>query len=198
MEIPERLKGRPHLPLTDNMMSYDALSLVNMFYQTDLKLEQFKNSQAFRTPAGELILELFEDSTGELIATFVNTATINEVAAVETVTAAPFGDGWLGAPILIHSGLELEFLDAVGSGNTYPTLCDNTLAWKLACLLNEYNAVGHWKASTFSAYSTAGFELVYKGSSTDAPAEFLLGQSDVLAIIRFHHGQNKGMLCLKS
>lgn len=200
MEIPAILKGEPHLPLTAMMTLSEALPLVNAFYQTSLTMEQFSEAQVFEDPSGPLVLEARSIETGEVLIRFVN-QNINVPQVVQRVALSnplAHDSQWLGPLVVVDNSAELAFLDELGSGNIYSTLCDNTLAWKLATLLNEYNAVGHWRASTFAEYSAAGFELVYKGPSTDAPEEYLVGDSDMVAILRFHHGINKGMLCLKS
>lgn len=200
MEIPDILKGEPHLPLTGTTRLSEALPLINAFYQTQFSSEQFSESQAFEDPNGLLVLEARSAETGEVLIRFVN-QNINAPQVVQRLALAnPLSDEgqWLGPFVTVDDASELAFLDELGSGNTYPTISDNTLAWKLATLLNEQGAVGYWRASTFSDYSAAGFELVYKGPSSGAPEEYLIGDSDMVAIIRFHYGTNKGMLCLKS
>lgn len=200
MEIPDILKGEPHLPLTGTMKLSDALPLVNAFYQTSFSMEQFSEAQAFEDPNGLLVLEARSLETGEVLIRFINQNVKAPQVAQRLTLSNPLAveSQWLGPLVVVDSAAELSFLDELGSGNTYSTLCDNTLAWKLATLLNEYNVVGHWRASTFAEYSAAGFELVYKGPSADAPDEYLIGDSDMVAIIRFPHGLNKGMICLKS
>lgn len=200
MELPDILKGEPHLPLTAMMTLSEALPLANAFYQTSLGMERFSESQVFTDSSGRLVLEARSMEDGEVLIRFVNMNLNPSQVAPRLILDNPLtaNDQWMGPLVKVDDPSELAFLDDLGSGNIYPTLCDNTLAWRLSQLLNEYNAVGHWKASTFSAYSTAGFELVYKGPSASAPEEFLIGDSDMVAIIRFHNGTNKGMLCLKS
>lgn len=200
MEIPDILKGEPHLPLTATMTLTEALLLANAFYQTSFSAEQFSPAQAFEDPNGLLVLEARDPETGEVLIRFVNkSANVSKVAQRLTLSNPLASESqWMGPLVVVDSAAELDFLDELGSGNTYSTLCDNTLAWKLATLLNEYNVVGHWRASTFAEYSAAGFQLVYKGPSADAPEEYLIGDSDMVAILRFNHGLNKGMLCLKS
>lgn len=200
MEIPELLKGEPHLPLMEMQTLSEVLPVANAFYQTRFTMEDFKDAQVFKDPNGRLILEALDKSTGEVLIRFVNrNADPIKVEDSLTVDNPLFSShNWMGPPVKVEHEAELSFLDAVGSGNTYTTLADNTLAWQLSNLLNEYNAVGHWKASTFAAYSTAGFEIVYKGPGQDVPPEYLVGEADQVVILRFHHGNNKGMLCLKS
>lgn len=200
MEIPDILKGEPHLPLTASMTLSEALPLVNMFYQTNLSSEWFSESQAFEDPNGLLALEARSAETGEVLIRFVN-QNINVPQVVQRLTLnnpLTADAKWLAPFVVVDNASELAFLDELGSGNTYSTLSDNTLAWKLATLLNEYQVAGLWRASTFADYSAAGFELVYKGPSGPATDEYLIGDSDMVAILRFHHGTNKGMLCLKS
>ncbi len=200
MEIPDILKGDPHLPLTETMTMSEAVSFINMFYQTQYTMNDFKETQVFKYPNGTLGLEALDRTTGKVLIRFMNKSTGNNEPSTGVSLPNPLdsSEQWMGPHIKVDSAAELAFLDKLGSGNTYPTLSDNTLAWQLCKLLNEYNAVGHWKASTFSAYSTAGFELVYKGPSEDAPSEYLVGDSEMVVILRFHNGKNKGMLCLKS
>ena len=200
MEIPDILKGEPHLPLTATMLLSEALPLANMFYQTSLSSGWFSESQAFVDQNGNLVLEARSAETGEVLIRFVN----QNINVPQTVQRQALNNPldtdvkWMAPFVVVDDAHELAFLDELGSGNTYSTLSDNTLAWKLATLLNEYHVAGHWRASTFADYSAAGFELVYKGPSADAPEEYLIGDSDMVAILRFHHGTNKGMLCLKS
>jgi len=200
MEIPDILKGEPHLPLTATMTLAEALPLVNMFYQTSLSSVEFSDSQAFEDPTGRLVLEARSVETGEILIRFVN-QNINTPQVVQRLALSnPLSaeDKWLAPFVVVDNASELLFLDELGSGNTYSTLCDNTLAWRLATLLNEYHVAGLWRASTFADYSAAGFELVYKGPTGPATEEYLIGDSDMVAILRFHNGTNKGMLCLKS
>jgi hypothetical protein len=200
MEVPDILKGEPHLPLTPSMTLSEALPLVNMFYQTTLSSVDFSESQVFEGPDGLLILEARSAETGEVLIRFVNqNINVPQVARRLTLTNPLAADTkWLAPFVVVDDPSELAFLDELGSGNTYSTLSDNTLAWKLATLLNEYHVAGHWRASTFADYSAAGFELVYKGPSGEETDEYLIGDSDMVAVLRFHHGVNKGMLCLKS
>jgi len=202
MVIPAILKGTPHLPLTERMTLAQALPVINMFYQTRYEEADFAESQAFRDEAGDLVLEARDPATGDVLIRFVNKCENNQVTVEGSSVmklSNPFvnEDLWMGPPITVDDPAELSFLDELGSGNTYPTNHNNELAWKLCVLLNEYNAVGHWKASSLATYSTAGFELVFKGPSEDAPSEYLVGDSEMVAILRFHHGTKKGMLCLK-
>lgn len=200
MEIPDILQGEPHLPLTPTMTLTEALLLVNAFYQTTFSAEQFSPSQVFKEPSGLLVLEARSPEDGEVLIRFVNKNANAPQVAQRLTLSNPLAvtSQWMGPLLVVDNAAELDFLDELGSGNIYSTLCDNTLAWKLATLLNGYNWVGHWRASTFADYSAAGFQLVYKGPSADAPEEYLIGDSDMVAIIRFLHGTNKGMLCLKS
>lgn len=200
MEVPDILKGEPHLPLTESMTLSEALPLVNMFYQTSLSSGDFSESQAFADPSGFLVLEARSVETGEVLIRFVNkNVNVPQVMQRLSLNNPLVTDAkWLAPFVVVDDASELAFLDELGSGNTYSTLSDNTLAWKLATLLNEYHVAGHWRASTFADYSAAGFELVYKGPSSDVTEEYLIGDSDMIAILRFHHGTNKGMLCLKS
>lgn len=204
MSIPEILQGDVHLPLTERMLVAEALQLANTFYQTELKAEDYNDSQAFKTPDGQLLLEVSDKSTGEVVIRFVNKSKSNTVATPammrlwNPLVGVTDTHNYLAAPVQLASAEEIRFLDELGSGNTYPTDSDNGLAWKLASLLNEYGVAGRWMAGTYGDLSTAGFELVYKGVSSKAPAEFLIDFSPMVAILRFHNGDRKGYLCLKS
>lgn len=204
MSIPEILQGDVHLPLTEQMVTAEALALANVFYQTDLNAEDYINSQAYKTPDGQLVLEVSDKSTGEVVIRFVNKAKGNTVATPAMLSlwnplSAPTEKlAWMAPSVQLDSAEEMTFLDELGSGNTYPMDGDNTLAWKLAQLLNEHNVLGRWMSGTFAELSTAGFELVFKGHSLDVPIEFLVDFSPMIAVIRFHQGNQKGYLCLKS
>lgn len=204
MNIPEILKGDVHLPLTPQTVKGDAVTLANSFYQTDLKEGDFKESQAFKDNDGQLILELLDKETGEVAVRFVNKSRANTIATPAMlalwnplVNVTP-EITWLSQPVKVFSAEELAFLDEVGSGNTYPLDSDNTVAWKLATLLNEYSVAGRWISGTYGMLSTAGFTLVYKGPGDKAPLQFMVGMSDCLVIIRINKGDKQGYLCLKS
>ena len=204
MSIPEILQGDVHLPLTEQMVTGEALALANQFYQTDLNAEDYINSQAYKTPDGQLVLEVSDKSTGEVAIRFVNKARPNTVATPAMLSlwnplSSPTEKlAWMAPSVQLDTAEEMAFLDELGSGNTYPLDGDNTIAWKLAQLLNEHNVLGRWMSGTFAELTTAGFELVYKGHSLDTPMEFLVDFSPMIAVIRFHQGNQKGYLCLKS
>lgn len=204
MSIPEILQGDVHLPLTELMVTGEALTLANQFYQTDLNAEDFINSQAYKTPDGQLVLEVSDKTTGEVAIRFVNKAKANTVATPAMLSLwnplvqPTEKHSWMAATVQLDSVEEVAFLDAMASGSIYPMDGDNTLAWKLATLLNENNVLGRWMAGSFAEFSTAGFELVFKGHSLDVPNEFLVAFSPMVVIIRIHQGNQKGYLCLKS
>jgi len=204
MSIPEILQGDVHLPLTEQMVTAEALALANQFYQTDLDAEDYINSQAYKTPDGQLVLEVSDKTTGEVVIRFVNKARSNTVATPammslwNPLTNPTEKHAWMAPSVQLDSAEEITFLDELGSGNTYPMDGDNTIAWKLATLLTEHNVLGRWMSGTFAELSTAGFELVYKGHSLDVPDEFLVDFSPMIAVLRFHNGNQKGYLCLKS
>lgn len=204
MNIPEILKGDVHLPLTLQTVKGDAVTLANSFYQTDLKEGDFKESQAYKDNEGQLVLELLDKESGEVVVRFVNKSRSNTIATPAMLAlwnplnnSTP-GINWLAQTVKIFSAEELSFLDEVGSGNTYPLDSDNTVAWKLATLLNEYSVAGRWISGTYGELSTAGFTLVFKGAGDKAPLQFMLGKSDCLALIRINNGKRQGYLCLKS
>jgi hypothetical protein len=203
METPAILKGEVHLPLMEGTLSSEAVSMANMFYQTSLNAGDFKQSQAFRAADGKLYLELINVNTKEVIVTFTNKAEAAKAADTELVIGnvlsfASDEYSWLTSPVAVHSANELEFLDEVGVGNTYPTEnTDNTVAWKLSTLLNSYRVVGQWKSGTIGDLCTGGFKLVYKGTADKAPEEFLLSSSDMVAVVQILHGSKLGFICLR-
>lgn len=204
MSIPEILQGDVHLPLTELMETGAAISLANQFYQTELDSEDFNNSQVFTTPDGQLVLEVSDKTTGEVAIRFVNKAKV-AVAAPAMISlwnplrnTSPDQQALMAPSVQLDSAEEIAFLDQLGGPSVYPMDTDNTLAWKLAKLLNEHEVLGRWMSGTFAEYSTAGFELVFKGHSLDTPPEFLVDFSPMIAIIRIHQGKQKGYLCLKS
>jgi hypothetical protein len=204
MDIPAILKDEPHLPLSEGMLSSQAVGLCNMFYATSLNEGDFKKTQAFKDSDGKIRLELIHFNTGDVIVSFVNKAAATAAAQAEWVLdnplmSAPDTFAWLGSPVAIHSADELEFLDEVGVGNTYPTeATDNTVAWKLAQLLNSYRFLGQWVSGTIGEQCAGGFKLVYKGVAEDAPDEFLLYGPDVVAVVQILHGSKQGYVCLRS
>ena len=202
MDIPEILKGEVHLPLTANTTVLDAVNLANGFYQTQLDASHFRTSVPVWETDGRLTMTLVsvdDDSTG---IRFVNKATGGTAGPSLSLTNPLLNATeklpWLTAPIQLHSAEEIAFLNAVEPGTVYPLNSCNTLAWKLAQLLNEYEVLGRWVAGTYGELSTAGFELVFKGHSLDVPDGYLVDFSPMIAIIRTHHGEQQGYLCLKS
>lgn len=204
MDIPAILKDEPHLPLSEGMLSSQAVGLCNMFYATELNEGDFRKSQAFKGSDGKIRLELIHFNSGEVIISFVNKAAATAAASAEWLLDSPLMSTpdeftWLGSPVAIHSADELEFLDEVGVGNTYPTeATDNTVAWKLAQLLNSYRFLGQWVSGTIGEQCCGGFKLVYKGVAEDAPDEFLLSGPDVVAVVQILHGSKQGYVCLRS
>lgn len=211
MNAPAILKGTPHLPLTESMVSDEAIKLANSFYQTSLSVEDFQQSQAFLNSNQQLSLELLDKDTGDVIVTFVNqsapsTTTVVDGAGVPAVfewnLANPIFDArqytpWMAPPVQLHSSEEVVFLDALGEGMTAPIITsDNTLAFKLSTLLNSYQVLGRWVSGTLGEQATGGFRLVYKGHSLDAPDGFLLDYSPLVVIIEILEGNQKGFLCL--
>jgi len=193
MDIPDILKGTPHLPLVEKMLSDEAIELANGFYQTSLDASLFKKSQTFVNADGRLSLELIDKTNHEVVLTFVNKAA---QFVVDEETSS--GVEWLGDPIQVEKFSELNFLDAVGVGNTYPIVgTDNQVSWQLAQLLNQKQFLGHWSAGTMGSLSAAGITLVYKGSGKDAPEEYNITAKKV-AIIRINHGKQKGLVCLRT
>lgn len=203
METPAILKGETHLPLKEGTTSSEAVSLCNTFYQTQLNAGDFKQSQAFRGVDGKLYLELIHFNLGTVVVTFTNVAeavkAVEDELVIENILTASAEYPWLTSPVAVHSADELEFLDEVGVGNVYGTeYTDNTVAWKLATLLNNYRVLGQWKSGTIGDLCAGGFKLVYKGTSEDAPDEFLLEDSpDMVAVVQILSGSKLGFICLR-
>jgi len=205
MEFPEILKGA-HVPLTPAMTSDEAITLANGFYQTSLDASLFKKSQTFWNTDMTLQIDLIDPKSREVIASFVNkTSKVTPVTVdgpltlenplVSEVAVAEL----LGPVIVLGSAVELEFLDAVGSGNTYPTTgTDNNVAFDLKNLLNAYQFLGGWVSGTLGDRAVGGFRLVYKGPSEDLPAEFPMDPSPMVAVIEILHGEQKGFICMRT
>lgn len=205
MEFPDILKGA-HVPLTPSMTSDEAITLANGFYQTTLDASLFKKSQAFWNHETMLQIDLIEPYSQEVVASFVNktskvvTVTVDKPLTLSNplVSEVEVAD-LLGPVIVLGSAVELEFLDAVGVGNTYPTTgTDNNAAFDLKTLLNAYQFLGGWVSGTMGENATGGFRLVYKGPSEDAPAEFPMDPSPMVAVIEILHGTQKGYICLRT
>jgi len=205
MEFPEILKGA-HVPLTPSMTSDEAITLANGFYQTTLDPKLFKKSQAFWNNELTLQIDLIEPYSREVVASFVNKASQVVPTQVEpslTLSNPLVGEvevaELMGPVIVLGSAVELEFLDMVGSGSTYPTTgTDNNAAFDLKTLLNAYQFLGGWVSGTLGENAVGGFRLVYKGPSEDAPAEFPMDPSPMVAVIEILHGQQKGFICMRT
>lgn len=205
MEFPDILKGA-HVPLTPDMTSDGAITLANGFYQTTLDPALFKKTQAFWNTESILQIDLIERTSRDVVASFVN-----KTSQVVSAQATPLLElsnpllgevevaELLGPVIVLGSAVELEFLDAVGVGATYPTTgTDNNAAFDLKTLLNAYQFLGGWVSGTLGGNCTGGFRLVYKGPSEDAPAEFPMDSSPMVAVIEILHGEQKGFICLRT
>lgn len=204
MEFPEILKGA-HVPLTPSMTSDEAITLANGFYQTSLDPSLFKKSQTFWNAEMVLQIDLIDPKTREVIANFVNKSskvtpvTVDGPLELDNPLVSAEPAELMGPVIVLGSAVELEFLDAVGSGNTYPTTgTDNNAAFDLKNLLNAYQFIGGWVSGTLGERAVGGFRLVYKGSSENAPAEFPMDPSPMVAIIEILHGEQKGFICLRT
>lgn len=214
MTIPPLLKGTPHLPLQEGMVTGDAIELANLFYQTSLSVADFRKSQAFLNTNQQLSLELIDDATGEVLVTFVNQSVPEKAPEDETGGVAQTPDGWvlnnpifdakqyqtwMGDPVQVHSTEELTFLDDMAIGETASvTSSDNNLAYRLSRLLNSYQFLGRWTSGTIGDQTTGGFKLIFKGHSFDAPDDFLTDFSPMVVIIEILHGQQKGFICLRT
>lgn len=212
MTLPDILKGTPHLPLKESTTKEEAIQLANGFYGTDLKEEDYKPSQAFWNTTGLLSLELISNESGEVKVTFAN-LNVKKPESPTTPVEDDEDDIWnlsnpldtpelnqnlMAPPVHVNFADELVFLDQLGKGPVvYPVQGnDNSLAFELSKLLNNYQFLGRWVSGTMGSNSTGGFELIYKGPSKDAPEEFNLEASDMVAIIKIHHGETLGNLCL--
>jgi hypothetical protein len=207
MEFPEVLKGA-HVPLNPGMTSDEAITLANGFYQTSVDPTQFKKTQSFWNTESVLQIDLIDPFTNEVVTSFVNkTYKVNHSVAVEPVmlsldnplvtTETPIE--LMGQVIVLGSPVELEFLDELGSGNTYPIIgTNNNVAYYLSGLLNAYQFLGRWVSGTMGDLATGGFKLVYKGPSEDLPAGFPMDPSPMVAVIEILHGQQKGFICLRT
>jgi hypothetical protein len=207
MEFPEILKGA-HVPLTPGMTSDDAITLANGFYQTAVDPAQFKKTQTFWNTESLLQIDLIDPVTNEVFTHFVNKVYKKPVK----LNAAPIAlsldnplistvapTELMGPIIVLSDAVELEFLDELGSGNTYPIIgTNNNVAYYLSSLFNAHQFLGRWVSGTMGDLATGGFKLVYKGPSTDAPAEFPMDPSPMVAVIEILHGQQKGFICLRT
>lgn len=209
MQIPDILKGEPHLPLKESTTSEEAILLSNGFYGTSLTQDDFCSTQAFWSSTGFLNLELINKETSEVAVLFINKNSFTETKPPvdpdedEWIIDNPIFESekytpYLTPPLLVAFPGELDFLNELGQGPVkYPvTGNDNTLAHKLSTLLNSYSVLGRWTSGTIGVNCTGGFELVFKGKSTDAPEEFYTSPSEQIAILKTHHGESIGYLCL--
>jgi hypothetical protein len=193
-----------HLPLAEGMLMPDALGMINNMYlpMSPLASENYADSQAYVGPDGKIKLELISKEGGNVLMTFVNM--MSSVAPAPRVTLNnPFGPReytpFLGTPLVIDLKEELDFLNDVPVGIPVPTYnVVNDVNYRLATLLNNYNYLGRWMAGTFGLLSTAGFEVVFKGWSIDAPDEFLLDYSPYVVIVKLHEGETQGFICLRT
>lgn len=196
MTTPPILLGEPHLPLKEGMMASEAIALCNTFYDTVLRPEDYRETQVFKTDAGIFNLELIEESTGEVKVLFVN-QNMNPVVAPVTWELQNPLTRWVSAPVTITHAEELAFLDVLEAGDyAAVTGGDGNLSYQLAVLLNDYRVAGRWMSGTLGQYAAGGFQLVYKGSGKEAPAEFAV-DSDHIVVILITNGFTRGYICLR-
>lgn len=196
MEIPSILQGDVHLPLKEGMMSNEAIALSNSFYDTALRPEDFRETQVFQTDTGIYNLELIEEATGEVKVLFVN-KNMNPVVAPVTWEMQNPLTRWVAAPVTVGHAEELGFLDALDAGDhSSVTGGDGNLSYQLAQLLNDYRVAGRWVSGTLGQYAAGGFQLVYKGSGKEAPAEFGM-DSDYIVVVLITNGSTRGYVCLR-
>jgi hypothetical protein len=206
MSIPDILKGGVHLPLTVSTTSAQAIALANGFYQTELDVNDYKETQAFWGVDNVLQLDLIDPESGEVLESFYNRSTGNKLSAAAEpmlMLSNPMDPSqfvsWMGPVIVVHDAKELEFLSGLGSGNTYPIFgVDNNIPYQLSSLLNSYQFIGSWVSGTMGEYATGGFTLVYLGPSSEAPEELLVDYSPNIAVIQINHGEQKGYICLRT
>lgn len=206
MDIPSFLEGDVHVPLKEWTLTTDAIPLVNQFYLTSLLVGDFKVLQASRSSDGFLRLELISATTGDVVMRLVNkspTAQTPVKVIEEWVVSNPLvvhADGvpWLGTPVAIHQKDELDFLDGISVGSTYPLEgTNNEVPRQLAALLNSYHYLGNWVSGTLGDLCTGGFKLIYKGVGRGDRDPFQMGESAMMAVIQVLHGSQKGYLCLR-
>ena len=205
MEFPEFLKWA-HVPLTLGMTSDEAITLANGFYQTTVDADQFTKTQTFWNSDLILQIDLIDPETGEVVASLVNKASALKVIAEPEVLSlgnplvseTPLVE-LMGPVIVLGSAVEIQFLDELGSGNTYPIIgTDNNVAYYLSSLFNAYQFLGRWVSGTMGPLATGGFRLVYKGPSDNLPAEFPMDPSPMVAVIEILHGNQQGFICLRT
>lgn len=193
-----------HLPLTEGMMTEQAVTMINSMYlpMSPLSVEDYSDSQAFVGSDGKVKLELISKESGNVLMTFVNFMTVAP-APTAVAFANPFAarehTAFMAEPLTVDRREELDFLNDIPVGIPNPTFyAINDVNFQLATLLNNYNYQGRWMSGTFGLLSTAGFEVVYKGWSMDVPDEFLLDYSPYVVIIKLHEGEQRGYVCLRT
>lgn len=208
MLLPDILLSNPHLPIKVGATLAEALQMCSIFYEVDLDASVFKETQAFLGQTGKVRLELIDRETNTLLTTFINQT---KPKLNDGVDPAVTGN-WelknplemfvgkkelLGPPLKVVGSTELSFLNGQQIGTPLPLIASlGDLAFKLASLLNEYGYMTRWVSGTFGGASTAGFEIVYRGPSEGADLDFNLEPSNDLVIIKLHHGEVKGCICL--
>lgn len=210
MLLPDILLSTPHLPIKVTTTLTEALQLCSIFYEVDLDPAAFKESQAFMGSDGRVKLELIDKDSNTLITTFVNRTLPQLNDGVEQDSSGSWElknplslnvgkKDLLGPPLTVVSPAELSFLNDLVPGEAIPLSgSSGDHAFKLSNLLNEYGYLMRWVSGTMGGCSTAGFEVVYRGDSVGADPGFLLEPSPDLVIIKLHHGEVKGYICLRT
>ena len=192
-----------HLPLKEGMSLHQVLGMVNIMYLSDTPLTEsdYKETQAFLASDGLVKFELIGVNSEDVLFTFVNV--MGDLKKAQT-TENPFHTlgvvaEFMFTPLQVNIKEELEFLEALPVGiQTAIVNPANDVNYRLATLLNNYNYNGRWMAGTFGLLSTAGFEVVYRGPSEEAPRGFLLDYAPYVVIVRLHQGEQRGLICLRT
>jgi len=189
-----------HLPITEGMYSYQAIELISDIYIPEYRLDQsnYSESQAYRNKDGKLSIDIKEAETNTVLMTFVNMVS-GPAKSVGGFIPSKEVIAFLFEPLKVDIAEELGLLQRIPMGVPLPKFeTANTQAYELATFLNSYNYNGRWMAGTFGELSTCGFELVYLGPSREAPENFVVGLSPMVAIIKLHCGNKPGHICLRT
>lgn len=203
--LPEFLLGSPHLPIKAGDRLPTVINHVRTFYGLTLLVTDFKPSQAFVGKDQKIYFDLI-DNTGHALTRFVNHATGKQaVASIGLNTPVlTFGQvagaNWLAKEVNVFETTQLSIFDNYPTGYVYDAMETlNDLGHNVAKLLNHYTDKPVWLMSSFADYTTAKLKVVYKGPSSNAPADLMLPNTgDQVIVICIESGKHQGLICFRA
>ena len=198
--LPEVLENDPHLPITKNMSSQDAIPLINSFYSTNFARKDFKETFAYQSKEGQLRLDLVSVNE-DISISFLNHSS-KAVNVITTKLVNPLkkeGLLLLERPLEVLLKEELDFLKDYRTDYSFsrsPNERDKDTLEQLRNLLNNYSYLGPWYVGDLHSYSLLGLKVIHNGDCKDLPNGFKLPKCKRVVVLELTSGFTKGKICL--